>query len=45
MERLDDLSLGVLGKASGKDKDLPPLVSFATIDYTALSVDTPQISF
>ena len=45
MERLDDLSLGILGQTSGKDKDCPPLASPATIDHTALSTDAPQISF
>ena len=45
MERLDDLSLGVLGQTLGKDKECPPVASSATIDHTALSVDTPQMSF
>ena len=45
MERLDDLSLGVLGQTLGKDKERPPVASSATIDDTALSVDGPQTSF
>ena len=45
MECLDDLSLGVLGQTSGKDKERPPVASFAAIDHTASSVDMPQISF
>ena len=45
MERLDDLSLGVLGQTLGKDKEHPPVVSSATIDHTASSMDAPQISF
>ena len=45
MERLDDLSLGVLGQTSGEDKERPPIASSATIDHMALSVDMPQTSF
>ena len=45
MERLDDLSLGVLGQTLGKDKDCPPTASSAAIDQTASSVDMPQTSF
>ena len=45
MERLDDLSLGILGQTSGKDKEHPPIASSATIDHTALSVDALQTSF
>ena len=45
MERLDDLSLGILGQTSGEDKDHPPIASSAAIDHTALSVDAPQTSF
>ena len=44
MERLDDLSLGVLGQTSGKDKDHPPVASPAAVDHTASSTDTPQAS-
>ena len=45
MERLDDLSLGVLGQTLGKDKECPPVASSTTIDHTASSVDMPQMSF
>ena len=45
MERLDDLSLGVLGQTLGKDKECPPVASSTAIDHMALSVDTPQTSF
>ena len=45
MERLDDLSLGVLGQTLGKDKERPPIASSAAIEHTALSVDVPQTSF
>ena len=45
MERLDDLSLRVLGQTSGEDKECPPVASSAAIDHMALSVDTLQTSF
>ena len=45
MERLDDLSLGVLGQTLGKDKEHPPVVSSAAVDHTASSVDVLQTSF
>ena len=45
MERLDELSLGVLGQTLGEDKERPPVASSATIDHTASSVDVPQTSF
>ena len=45
MERLDDLSLGVLGQTLGEDNERLPAVSSATIDHTALSMDVPQTSF
>ena len=45
MERLDDLSLGVLGQTLGKDKERPPIASSAAIDHTASSMDVPQTSF
>ena len=45
MERLDDLSLGVLGQTLGKDKDCPPVASPATADHTASSMDALQTSF
>ena len=45
MERLDELSLGVLGQTSGEDREHPPVASSAAIDHTASSVDTPQMSF
>ena len=45
MERLDELSLGVLGQTLGKDREHPPVVSSAAIDHTASSVDAPQTSF
>ena len=45
MERLDDLSLGVLGQTLGKDKEHPPVVSSAAVDHMASSVDMPQMSF
>ena len=45
MERLDDLSLGVLGQTLGKDKDCPPVAFSATIDHMASSMDAPQTSF
>ena len=41
MERLDELSSGVLGQTSGKDREHPPVVSSAAVDHTALSVDAP----
>ena len=45
MERLDDLSLGILGQTLGKDKDCPPIASPAAVDHTASSTDVPQTSF
>ena len=45
MERVDDLSLGVLGQTLGKDKECPPIASSAAINHTALSGDAPQMSF
>ena len=45
MECVNDLSLGILGQTLGKDKDCLPIASPATIDHTASSTDTPQISF
>ena len=45
MECLDELNSGVLGQTSGKDRECPPIVSSATIDHTALSVDALQTSF
>ena len=45
MERLDDLSLGILGQTLGKEKERSPIVSSATIDHTASSMDAPKISF
>ena len=45
MERLDELSLGVLGQTLGKDRECPPVASSATIDHTPSSVDVPQMSF
>ena len=45
MERLDDLSSGVLGQTLGKDKEHPPIASSATIDHMASSGDVPQMSF
>ena len=44
MERLDDLSLAILGQTSGEDKERPPIASSAAIDHMALSVDAPQMS-
>ena len=41
MERLDELSSGVLGQTSGEDRERPPVASSATIDHTASSVDMP----
>ena len=43
MERLDDLSLGVLGQTLGEDKERPPIASSATVDHTASSVDAADI--
>ena len=45
MERLDELSLGVLGQTLGEDKEHPPVASSTTIDHTASSVDVLQMSF
>ena len=45
MERLDDLSLGVLGQALGEDKDHLLVASPTTTDHTASSTDVPQIFF
>ena len=45
MERLDDLSLGVLGQTLGKDKERPPFASSATVDNLASSMDALQTSF
>ena len=45
MEHLDELSSGVLGQTSGKDRERLPIVSFAAVDHTASSVDAPQTSF
>ena len=45
MERLDNLSLSVLGQTLGKDKDCPPVASPAAADHTASSMDAPQTSF
>ena len=45
MERLDDLSLGVLGQTLGKDKDCLPVASPTTTDHTASSMDIPQTPF
>ena len=45
MERLDELSSGVLGQTSGKDRERLPITSSAAIDHTALSMDVLQTSF
>ena len=45
MERLDDLSLGILGQTVGKDKERPPIASSTAVDHTASSVDVLQTSF
>ena len=45
MKRLDELSLGVLGKTSGEDKEYPPIASSATVDHMASSMEAPQMSF
>ena len=45
MQRLDDLSLGILGQTLGKDKDHPPVASPIAADHTASFTDTPQTSF
>ena len=45
MERLDELSSGVLGQTLGEDREHPPIASSATVDHTASSVDVPQTSF
>ena len=37
MERLDELSSGVLGQTSGEDAGHPPVASSAAADHTALS--------
>ena len=45
MERLDELSLGVLGQTLGKDRERLPVASSAAVDHTASSMDVPQTSF
>ena len=45
MERLDELTSGVLGQTSGKDRECPPVVSSAAVDHSALSLDVTQTSF
>ena len=45
MERLDDLSLGILGQTLGKDKDHLPVASPANANHTASSMDALQTSF
>ena len=45
MERLDDLSLGVLGQTLGEDKDYLPVASPTATDHMASSIDVPQTSF
>ena len=37
MERLDDLSFGVLEQTTGKDRERLPVASSATADHTASS--------
>ena len=43
MERLDELSSGVLGQTLGKDRERPPVASSATVDHTALSLDAADV--
>ena len=45
MERLDNLSLGVLRQTLGEDKEHPPIASSTTVDHMASSVDGLQTSF
>ena len=45
IERLDNLSLGIRGQTSGKDKDCPLVASPAATDLMASSTDAPQTSF
>ena len=45
MERLDELSSGVLGQTLGEDRECPPIASSTAIDHTASSMDAPQMSF
>ena len=45
VERLDELSSGVLGQTPGEDRERPPVASSAAVDHTASSVDAPQMSF
>ena len=45
MDRLDDLSLGVLGQTLGEDKDCLPVASPAATDHMAFSTDALKISF
>ena len=46
MECLDELSLGVRGQITGKDKDCLPVASpTATIDHMASMSDAPQTLF
>ena len=35
MERLDELSSGVLGQTAGEDRERPPVASSAAADHTA----------
>ena len=45
MERLDELSSGVLEQTSGEDRERPPVASSTAVDHTPLSMDMPQMSF
>ena len=45
MERLEELSLGIRGQTSGKDKDHPPVASPITTEHTASMMDMLQTSF
>ena len=45
MERLDKLSLGVLGQTLGKDKDCPPVASPTAANHMASTMEAPQTSF
>ena len=45
MERLDDLTLGILGKTLGEDKDHPLVASPTATAHMASSKDAPQTPF